>query len=428
MTQISLMPDAVLPLVGGEFVPVVQGGNNYKAPASAFHTTGNTNLSINRTITSVTILSDTGDDATIPIADVSLAGVMSSADFVKLTGIQAGATANQTDSYLLNRANHTSTQTLSTISDAGTAAALDAGFLAGQLPPLEGDSRLAALDGSLLTNLPLDGYLQSVDLGLTRDTMQATITNTGGADVSIPTASGTLAGVMTSANYTKLLGIATGATANQSDAYLLSRTNHTGTQGSVTISDFSPAVRGQVESMLIEGANVSFDYSGVGETRQITINALTGGSGSTNLSIINRTATYLDVASDTGSDARVPAATDALAGLFISTDKQKLDGIQPGATVNSSDADLRNRTTHTGVQPWSSIDGATTPTTLGGYGITDAATAAQGVLADSATQPGDDISTLNNDAGYLDGTTGYTQAAADAAFLSSNINDYPTMA
>ena len=301
------MPDAVLPLVGGEFVPVVQGGSNYKAPASAFQTAGSTNLSVNRTITSVTILSDTGDDATIPIADVSLAGVMSSADFVKLTGIQAGATANQSDSYLLNRANHTSTQTLSTISDAGTAATLDAGFLAGQLPPLEGDSRLAALDGSLLTNLPLDGYLQSVDLGLTRDTVQATITNTGGADVSIPTASGTLAGVMTSADYTKLFGIATGATAN------------------------------------------------------------------------------------------------------------------------SSDANLRDRTTHTGVQPWSTIDGVTTPTTLGGYGITDAATAAQGALADSATQPGDDISTLNNDAGYLDGTTGYTQAAADAAFLSSNINDYPTM-
>ena len=40
----------------------------------------------------------------------------------KLSGIATGATANQTDAYLLNRANHTGTQTLSTISDAGTAA------------------------------------------------------------------------------------------------------------------------------------------------------------------------------------------------------------------------------------------------------------------------------------------------------------------
>lgn len=42
-----------------------------------------------------------------------------------------------------------------------------------------------------------------------------------------------------------------------------------------------------------------------------------------------------------------------------------------------------------------------TPTTLSGYGITDAATSAQGALAASAIQPGSNVSTLNNDAGYI---------------------------
>ena len=42
-----------------------------------------------------------------------------------------------------------------------------------------------------------------------------------------------------------------------------------------------------------------------------------------------------------------------------------------------------------------------TPTTLSGYGITDAATSAQGLLADSALQTGDNISALVNDRGYL---------------------------
>ena len=42
-----------------------------------------------------------------------------------------------------------------------------------------------------------------------------------------------------------------------------------------------------------------------------------------------------------------------------------------------------------------------TPTTLSGYGITDAATSAQGTKADSALQPGSNISTLLNDAGYI---------------------------
>ncbi|HMI09737.1 MAG TPA: hypothetical protein VK497_05075 [Candidatus Saccharimonadales bacterium] len=40
---------------------------------------------------------------------------------------------------------------------------------------------------------------------------------------------------------TKLAGIATGATANSSDATLLNRTNHTGTQTAATISDFNTA-------------------------------------------------------------------------------------------------------------------------------------------------------------------------------------------
>lgn len=46
-------------------------------------------------------------------------------------------------------------------------------------------------------------------------------------------------------------------------------------------------------------------------------------------------------------------------------------------------------------------DLTSTPTTLAGYGITDAATSAQGTLADSAIQPGNNVSTLNNDAGYI---------------------------
>ena len=42
---------------------------------------------------------------------------------------------------------------------------------------------------------------------------------------------------------------------------------------------------------------------------------------------------------------------------------------------------------------------------------TDYATAAQGTLADSATQPGDNVSTLTNDSGYLTSTTGVTKTA-----------------
>jgi hypothetical protein len=58
------------------------------------------------------------------------------------------------------------------------------------------------------------------------------------------------------------------------------------------------------------------------------------------------------------------------------------------------------------------------PTTLSGYGITDAATSTQGATADSAVQPGDNVSTLTNDAGYA--TTSYVDAAESDAVATAN--------
>lgn len=56
-------------------------------------------------------------------ATPSATGAFTSTQATKLQGIDSGATANETDAYLLARAHHTGTQLLSTISDAGTAAA-----------------------------------------------------------------------------------------------------------------------------------------------------------------------------------------------------------------------------------------------------------------------------------------------------------------
>lgn len=49
----------------------------------------------------------------------------------------------------------------------------------------------------------------------------------------------------------KLAGIAAGATANSADAYLLNRTNHTGTQLAATISDLAAAI-----SAVINGTSI----------------------------------------------------------------------------------------------------------------------------------------------------------------------------
>ncbi len=68
---------------------------------------------------------------------------------------------------------------------------------------------------------------------------------TGGGDLSanrtlaITAATGAAAGSMSSADKTKLDGVATGATANSSDAVLLARANHTGTQAAATVTGLS---------------------------------------------------------------------------------------------------------------------------------------------------------------------------------------------
>lgn len=68
-----------------------------------------------------------------------------------------------------------------------------------------------------------------------------------------------------------------------------------------------------------------------------------------------------------------------------------------------------------------------TPTTLLGYGITDAATSAQGSLADSSIQPGDNISVLTNNSGYITDYTvtqvDVTQHQAALSITESQISD-----
>jgi hypothetical protein len=71
------------------------------------------------------------------------------------------------------------------------------------------------------------------------------ITSTGGSTptIGIDDATPAARGAMTAGDKTKLDGVATGATANASDAQLRDRATHTGTQLAATISDFHTAVR-----------------------------------------------------------------------------------------------------------------------------------------------------------------------------------------
>ena len=120
--------------------------------------------------------------ATLPDATPSDAGKMTAADKTKLNSVASGATANATDAALRDRATHTGTQAAGTITGLatvattgaygnlsglptlGTAAALNSGTGAGNVVILDGSSRLPAVDGSQLINLPPVGHLTSMAL------------------------------------------------------------------------------------------------------------------------------------------------------------------------------------------------------------------------------------------------------------------------
>jgi hypothetical protein len=228
-------------------------------------------------------------------ATTSAAGSMSATDKTKLDGVAAGATANATDAQLRDRSTHTGTQAHTTIIGLGTAATTDASAYATAAQGT--DSREWTAD--TITQVEAEAGTATTRRAFTAQRVFQAIAAWWAA----------------SAAKTKLDGIASGATANSSDATLLNRANHTGTQAAGTITGLA--------SVATSGA-----YGDL--------------SGRPTLG----TAAPLDVA----------AAGDATSGQVVKGNDSRL-------------SDARTPTAHN--QAWSTI--TSTPTTRSGYGITDAA-------------------------------------------------------
>jgi len=80
------------------------------------------------------------------------------------------------------------------------------------------------------------------------------------------------------------------------------------------------------------------------------------------------------VTSSTGTDATLPLADGTNAGLMAPAQHSKLAGIAAGATANATDAQLRDRSAHTGTQAISTVTGL--QTALDGKEATGTAAAA----------------------------------------------------
>jgi uncharacterized Zn ribbon protein len=259
------------------------------------------------------------------IPDGTTAKQFTATEKTKLSGIATGATANSTDAQLRSRATHTGTQTASTISDFDLAVSQNTTVQA-NTTARHSHTNKALLDSYNRTNEEISNAVAIAH------------SHTNGAVLNATTAS------FTTALKTKLDGIATGATANDTDANLRSRATHTGTQPSTTISDFAEAVRDTMGVALVAGTNITITPDDAANT--ITINSTASTSG--------------EVESVNGQIGIVVLDQDDIldgttAKQFTATEKTKLAGIATAATANSTDAQLRDRATHTGTQLSSTI-------------------------------------------------------------------------
>lgn len=114
---------------------------------------------------------------------------------------------------------------------------------------------------------------------------------------------GTVDGRDVSADGSKLDTIATGATANSSDATLLARANHTGTQTAATISDFNTAADARVSAGIATHEAASDPHTGY--QRESQKNASSGYAGLNGSSRITKGA-------DASDDLIVDDATKGL--------------------------------------------------------------------------------------------------------------------
>lgn len=260
------------------------------------------------------------------------------AEKAKLNGISPNATANFSNAVLLDRANHTGTMSADYVTDGIN------------------NKSFTAAERAKLTDIATGATANQSDSFLTD------LANSTGVLSADKITDGTNNKAFTVADRDKLSAVATGATANSSDAQLRDRATHTGVQPASSISDFTEAAQEAVVAMIQAGThtNISFTYNDAANSLSASASGGGGGGGGT-----------IDPVPTDGSTNAVSSngAFDALAlkvdkdGSKVLTDvnfsaalNTKLASIATAATANATDAQLRDRATHTGVQPAASIE------------------------------------------------------------------------
>lgn len=198
------------------------------------------------------------------------------------------------------------------------------------------DTIAAALSGAGLVSVtPNDGadtiVISTTATANDTDANLKNRTNHTGTQSADTLTDGSTNRLFTSAEKTKLTGVATAATANSTDAQLRDRTTHTGTQSADSIID----------------GTTNKAYTATEKTKLGGISA--GATSNASDAILLARASHTGTQS---ADTVVDGTTNKVLTAAAST---KLTGIATGATANDTDANLKNRANHTGSQAISTV-------------------------------------------------------------------------
>lgn len=247
---------------------------------------GITNLAYTAAVSNGVVTSDTGTNATIPLADGTNAGLFSAAQKTKLDGIEAGAEGDQNASEVDSSAsgNLTSTNVQSALEE------------------LQGD--IDGLEGATNNLSKTQTSAVEVDITLENDL-------TGNAsDITIDAATSSVAGVMTAADKTKLDAIEAEADVNvDTNIAESTTTNTTVVVTSSTGSNATLASASTTRAGLLSKAKFDEITANTLKTSDIDHNVTTD-LGNT------KSATTNIITSSDGTDATLTAATTVNAGLM----------------------------------------------------------------------------------------------------------------
>jgi hypothetical protein len=160
------------------------------------------------------------------------------------------------------------------------------------------------------------------------------------------------------------------------------RANHTGTQLAATISDLGEAVQDVVGApgFMTNGTNITMTYNDASNTFTVATTAT-----------VNATdAALRDRSTHTGTQSADTLTDGTTNKAFLATERTKLTGIATGATANSTDAFLLSRTNHTGTQVAATISDFTAAVDARVQTVVGAAPAALDTLVELASAIGND--------------------------------------